>query len=50
MAQVPKRTPPGLMAEVSPGTAFLFTLMAQRSSSFSSFDPVKPKDRTFHNT
>jgi hypothetical protein len=39
-AGVPSRTPPGVKADVSPYTEFLFTVTAARSAAFSTLEPV----------
>mmetsp|Transcript_13536 Transcript_13536/g.39232 ORF Transcript_13536/g.39232 Transcript_13536/m.39232 type:complete len:233 (+) Transcript_13536:84-782(+) len=48
IAGAPIRTPPGVIADTSPTTAFLFSVMWQRSHAFSIFDPVTPSGRKSH--
>ena len=40
MAGVPMRQPPGVMADTSPTTAFLFSVMWHMSHTFSILEPV----------
>nr|KYP57012.1 hypothetical protein KK1_003264 [Cajanus cajan] len=47
---LPIRTPPGAKALLSPKTAFLLTVMWQRSQSFSTLLPVRPRGRRSHKT
>lgn len=42
MAGAPMRTPPGVMAETSPTTAFLLSVMCARSHTLSILLPVTP--------
>ena len=50
MAGEPMRTPPGVRADTSPTTAFLFRVTWQMSQAFSTLDPVSPSGRRSHST
>jgi hypothetical protein len=48
MAGAPMRTPPGVMADTSPTTAFLLSVMCARSHTLSILLPVTPCGREPH--